>query len=180
MEVERMKELESRRRIYQYIFENPGVHYREIARNLNIPFGSLDYHLSYLSRHGMVTILKDGGYTRYYARKDVDARKKNILSVLRHELPRAIVLFLMKNGGARHKEITEAFNVSGATISYHLKRMLEKGILLVEGSGREHFYTVRDPDMVADVLITYRRSFGDRLVDAFVRSWILEKKEERG
>ncbi len=171
-----MRELEVRRRIYQYIFENPGVHYREISRNLGMPFGSLDYHLSYLSKHGMITVLKDGGFTRYYAKKEVDARKKSLLSVLRHELPRAIVLFLMKKGAARHKEITEAFNVSGATISYHLGRMVEKGILGMEIRGREHIYTVENPEMVADILITYRRSFGDGLVDSFVRSWILEKK----
>lgn len=170
-----MKELEIRRRIYQYIYENPGLHYRELSRALQIPFGTLDYHLRYLSRHGIINAMKDGGFTRYYAKKEVDARKKAILSVLRHELPRAIVLFLLTEGTARHKEITGKFRVSGATISYHLKRMVENGILTVEKEGREHIYSVSNPEMVMDVLITYRKSFGDVLVDSFVRPWIIDK-----
>ncbi len=170
-----MRDLEIRRRIYQYIYENPGVHYRELSRALNIPFGSLDHHLRYLSKHGMISSMKDGGFTRYYAKKDLDARKKAILSVLRHELPRAIVLFLLKTGRARHKEITEAFRVSGATISYHLKRMVERNIISVEKEGREHIYYITNPEMVIDVLITYRKSFSDALVDSFVRSWVIKR-----
>ncbi len=122
--------------------------------------------------------MKDGGYTRYYAARFITPEEKMILSIIRKELPRTIVLFIMERGVARNTDLSNAFNVSGATISYHLKRMVEKNILSVRQSGRERIYEIKNPEAVMDVLIKYRKSFADALTDKIIRSWTLKK--ERG
>ena len=42
-------ELEKRRKIYNYILTNPGLHFNEIVRGLQIPKTTLEYHLNYLN-----------------------------------------------------------------------------------------------------------------------------------
>ena len=45
-------ELESRRRIYDFLTANPGVHLRKIGQVLGMSTGMLSYHLGYLERNG--------------------------------------------------------------------------------------------------------------------------------
>jgi len=41
-------DLEIRRSIYNHILKSPGLHERELARVLDIPLSTLDYHLYYI------------------------------------------------------------------------------------------------------------------------------------
>ena len=47
-------ELENRRRIHQEVTLNPGLHYRELQRRLDMVPGLLDYHLAYLQEKGLM------------------------------------------------------------------------------------------------------------------------------
>ena len=49
-------ELESRRRIYDYLTANPGVHLRRIGQALGMSTGMLSYHLGYLERNGLLRL----------------------------------------------------------------------------------------------------------------------------
>src|SRR4030042_1823136 len=71
-----------------------------------------------------------------------------------------------------HGEVLESFAISGGTLSYHIKKLVSRGLIRVEKAGRESRMTVIDPDKVADLLIVYRRSFLDKLVDEFVATYI--------
>ncbi|MBM4248912.1 MAG: transcriptional regulator [Euryarchaeota archaeon] len=165
-------DLECRKRIFEFVSAHPGVHFRELQRQLDLPVGALDYHLKYLERHEVLVSRAEGHYTRYYARDRFDPASKAVLSFLRQDLPRGIILFLLQNPKSAHGAILENFTVTGATLSYHLKRLCGEGVLSVARDGRESTYEVVDPDKVADLLITYRRSFLDELVESFVAAWV--------
>jgi hypothetical protein len=49
------------------------------------------------------------------------------------------------------------------------------GVIRVEKVGRESRLTVIDPDKVADLLIVYRRTFLDKLVDDFVAVYVANR-----
>ena len=172
MENKSALDLECRKRIFEFVSEHPGVHFRELQRQLDIPVGALDYHLKYLEKHEVLVSRPEGHYTRYYARDRFDPASKAALSFLRQDLPRGIMLFLLQNPKATHGGILERFTVTGATLSYHLKRMCQQGVLAVFRDGRESTYEVVEPDKVADLLITFRRSFLDELVESFVAAWV--------
>lgn len=59
-------ELDTRRRIYRHLQKVPGAHMREIGRDLEIPMGTLEYHLHYLVKAGLLTTRQDARYTRYF------------------------------------------------------------------------------------------------------------------
>ncbi len=172
---EEVLELETRRRIYTAISLNPGLHFRELQRQLEISTGLLDYHLKYMEKKELIVSRRDGSYLRYYARNQVPRDMKELLPFLRQEITRTILIYLLQNPGAMHGDILQNLTISGATLSYHLKKMTAAGIVERNRVGRESRYTVKNPEMVADALITYRRSFTDKLVDSFVRTWVSSK-----
>src|SRR2546428_10652481 len=47
-------ELQSRRRIYEFLSANPGVHLRRIGQTLGMSTGMLSYHLGVMERQGLL------------------------------------------------------------------------------------------------------------------------------
>ena len=95
---ENILKFETRRKIYNYILENPGLHLREIARKTNISLSVLRYHINYLKKNELVIVKNDQGYTRYYVKQKVGIRDKEILNLLRQDIPLRIVLLLLTAG----------------------------------------------------------------------------------
>lgn len=168
---DKVLQLDARRRIFETIKEFPGIHMRELQRKTGMALGTLRYQIRFLERHGLIVEKREGRLLTYYPARggaEVDARDKKYLIILRQELPRLIVLHLMMHPHSTHSEIKVHFNVSPSTLSYHLKRLMGADILGRDEKGR---YYVLDEERVAKVLITYRQSFLDAMVDAFVRFW---------
>ncbi len=165
-------ELENRKRIFECVRNSPGLHFREIQRRTNLPIGVLEYHLNYLTTRGLLSLDKQESFSRYYPGGQLSLDKQRIISSLRQEIPRGIILFLLRNPGATHGEVLKNFMISGGTLSYHIKKLISKGVISVEKVGRESRLTVIDPDKVADLLIVYRRTFFDKLVDDFVSRYV--------
>ena len=145
-------ELESRKRIYECVRNSPGVHFREVQRRTNMPIGVLEYHLNYLVDRNLLTVDKQESFSRYYPSGQVSADKQRILSALRQEIPRGVMLFLMSHPGATHGEVLANFSISGGTLSYHVKKLVTKGVVKLDRVGRESRLTIIDPDKVADLL----------------------------
>lgn len=165
-------ELETRRKIYELIRKSPGIHFREIERRLNIAIGNLQYHLYYLEKENLIRSERDGEYIRYYP-KDcmLDEIDRKIISFLRRRTARRILIYLLTNPNANNKEIAQGIGLSPSTISWHLNKLLEAKIVERKKEGRESFFRVKDLERVARLLITYKESFLDRLVEGFVEVW---------
>jgi DNA-binding transcriptional ArsR family regulator len=58
-----------------------------------------------------------------------------------------------------------------STISWHLKKLIDVSIVNKEVEGRRSFYSVNNPDLIIKVLIKYKESFLDILVDRFIEMW---------
>ena len=56
-----------RGRILRTLDRSPGIHFRELQRQLNAPTGTLRHHLRVLSNERSVTIVPINGRTCYYA-----------------------------------------------------------------------------------------------------------------
>ena len=168
---DKILQLEARRRVFEAIKEFPGIHMRELQRKTGMALGTLRYQIRFLEKHRLIVERKQGRLVTYYPAKggaEVDARDKKYLTILRQELPRLIVLHLMMNPHSSHGDMKAHFTVSPSTLSYHLKRLADSDIVGKDSEGR---YYVLDEERVAKVLITYRQSFVDSMVDAFVRFW---------
>ena len=163
--------LNTRKKIFELISSSPGLHKREIARELKMSLSTVDYHLHYMEKRKIVSAKRDGKYKRYFVAEKTEAEDKRLMPLLRQETPRRIIIFLLQNPRAIHKEICREVKKAPSTVSFHLKKLIENGIIEEISLGKERAYVVKNPEKVADLIITYRSTFLDKAVDKFVNAW---------
>ena len=164
-------ELESRRRIYEFLLANPGVHLRRIGQNLGMSTGMLSYHLGVLERRGVLKSEELGHRKRYFIARAFADVQRRILGVLREDVPRRIVMAILQYGQRSFADLLVAAGVSKSTLSYHLHKLLARDILVRTKRGRESVFTIKDMAEVVDIVVANRRSFHDDAVDRFVETW---------
>jgi predicted transcriptional regulator len=174
-------ENEKRRNIYAVIETNPGVHLRELQRILNMPLATVDYHLSYMIRKGIVFGEKTNHYMRYYI-KPLEPEDRKILHALRQERMREIVLIILANKKVKYQFLSDYLKLPRSTLSFYLKYLVDYNILERSKIGYENIYTIHDEDRVAKLLIAYKSGFLDKLVDKSLNTWMethFGKKKEK-
>lgn len=164
-------ENERRKRIYTVIDGNPGIHLRELQRILDMPLATLEYHLSYMTRRKIVFSEKEGYHKRYYT-KPLDPAEKRLVSALRQKRMREIVLLVLTSGKAKFQFLSDRLGLPHSTLSLYLKYLVENNILARERVGYENVYTIQNEDGVAKVLVAYKSSFLDTLVDKALATWL--------
>ncbi len=171
-EAEQALELGARKKIFSTIDSSPGLHFRELQRRTGIAVGSLQYHLDFLEKKHLIRVVKDGKFSRYFSIRGKQlGESQNTMSLLRKEKVRKIILFLLEKKKANQLSIANAAGLSTSTTSWHLSQLMEKGLLSRELSGRETFFSVKEPEKVAGLIVSHRKSFLDELVDSFVEIW---------
>ena len=70
------------------------------------------------------------------------------------------------------KDLRDQLGFTGPTLSFHLNKLRKAEIVREEPDGRTKRLYVVEPERVANVLVTYRRSFLDSAVDRFAESWL--------
>lgn len=164
-------DLETRRELYELISKYPGLHFREILRRLDISSGNLNYQLGYMVKHDLVVTIADGNLKRYYIVGKVKGKEKRILACLRNETSRGLVLFLLLNPNSQFNELAQSFDLAPSKLAYHLKKLVEKEIIEKRKEGRITIYKAKDEEAIANVLISFRPSFLDDIVESFLESW---------
>ena len=80
------------------------------------------------------------------------------MSILRQEIPLRIVLFLLKHPYSKHKEILKNFDIASSTLSYHLKKLIKKGIIANQPIADTEGYVVVNEKKIVNFLIKYKPS----------------------
>lgn len=164
-------ELEIRRKIYNLIEKNPGLHSRKIAELLSLSGQLTDYHLLYLERRETITSVKeqDEGYRRYYIKGKLGVSERRRIALLQHEVPLKIVFFLLQHPNSKHSEILEYIGVAKSTLSYHLKKLVKRTIIAEHPSGHDKTYIVANEKEIIDLLMRFKPySRVESLKDAWV------------
>lgn len=118
-----------RQEILHTVQQSPGIHFREVQRQIDCTSTTLNYHLDVLD-------LKERdihGYRRFYPR-DVPEELERPLAALNHDV-RGLILYQMQ-GGITQKGLVENMDISKSTVSSHLKVMREDGLVNEEKKGR--------------------------------------------
>ena len=164
-------QLEARKKIFDVVRKNAGCHLREIQRVAGLSFGSASYHLSYLKKHNLINEETDGKNIRYFP-LDFPVKNEKLLMLLRQRSVRTILLFIFGNEGGTHQQITSSVKLSPSTVTWHLKKLLDTGIIRSGKQGRYKRYFLCIPKgEIMDLLISYKESFFDSLVDGIIELW---------
>ena len=163
--------LEIRREIYNYIQQYPGLHFRDLQRKINIPKTTLLYHLRYLSKRELLTSKEDTRYTRYFTARKIGVKEKTLLSLIRQETPRQIILFLFLYPEHTREDISKEIGKSPSTISHHMKKLIELDV--IEQNRKNHYYIYRIKNQIEmyEILIQYENSLADIIVKNLL-NWV--------
>ncbi len=161
---------ETRKRIYQSVARNPGLHFRELQRRVGAGTGNLDYHLHALEKAGLITAERAGGHKRLYPQGLTDDERR-YLAVLRPHMARRLILALLERPGLTHRDLATRLQLAPSTVTWHLQHLARHGLLLTADSGRMKRYRLAHGTDLVKVLLAYRDSFLDRLVDKFIESF---------
>jgi predicted transcriptional regulator len=164
-------ELASRRAIYQRIADAPGSHSRALLEDLDYAKGTLQYHLRWLADEGLVDVSDDGQYTRYYPAAEFDKDDRTVMNALRREYSRRILAHLLTDGPLSTSELSDRVGKAQSTVSWHLSKLAEAGLVTKQREGRRVTYEVDDPDHVKYLYTIHRQSFTDRVVDRLLGLW---------
>jgi predicted transcriptional regulator len=157
---------EARRRVYQLIQREPGLHLRELERRSAMPLGTLRHHLRFLELHKLVEAQDDKNVVRYFAVELVEPSERATIAALRQEALRRVLLFLLARGGsASYRDLLDGMGTPASTLAVYLSQLSKAGIVERVALGRESRYDVREPERIVRLLHTYRASFVDALVD---------------
>jgi predicted transcriptional regulator len=157
---------ENRTRVYNYIKKNPGAHLRMITRELDIGMGATQHHLDILEKSGKVKSRRINIYRHYYAVEVLDA-EHNILAFLRQETAMDILTYLMEHPRSTQSDIINFKGFSAPTISWHMARLEQAGLVSSIKDGRTIRYTITDMQSISMALKTYHPNVWDKMLSRF-------------
>ena len=181
---EKIFEFEPKRKIYQFILKHPGLHFRELSRDLNIPKTTLDYHLNCLKKRDLISVKFIDNYNRYFVNNSIGVKDKQLISIMRKKTPRRILLLLClqdlsqieivnyeKKWPGMMRDIGFSIGKHPTTVSFHLEKLIKMGIVESRSEGNKTIYSIKDSVPFYDFLVRYEGSFFDQTVSPFLK-WI--------
>lgn len=152
--------------LLKHISENPGIRYRELLRLADLANGVLTHHLVALEKTDCIKVDRKKKVTRYYL-PNVSAKESDIIGNLRSNTSKKIILFMIKHDLCTFKEIVEHTQKAPSTISWHLKRLGDSGIVTTQNGECIH-YKLTDREAVIETLYKYKESFTDKIVNNYI------------
>ena len=124
-----------RGQIYGYIKTNPGVHYNQIRRGIDVKNGTLSYHLRVLEKTELIKSRREG--VRYRAFYPTGMKFPEVERFRLTELQISILDVINENSGIDQKEIAIKLGKKPQTINYNIKVLEQTGLIKVMKQGRK-------------------------------------------
>ena len=124
-----------RGQIFGYIKTNPGVHYNQIRRDIDVKNGTLSYHLRVLEKTELVKSRREG--IRYRAFYPTGMKFPHNERFRLTELQITILDHIKQHPGINQREIARKLRKKPQTINYNIKVLEQATLIDVHHSGRK-------------------------------------------
>ena len=153
--------------ILENIYKTPGIRYKELLRLTRLKNGVLSYHLTILERLNKIRIDRyNNRVTRYYI-VNIPKEESDIIGCFRNKVTRKMAIFILQHDSCIFNEIVDHMNKAPSTVSWHLKRLRDAGIISIISGEKHQLYRVVDRETVASILYKYKESFVDKVVNNY-------------
>ena len=168
------------KRVIQFIQEHPGCHLRRIRSELGISMGTAQYHLARVEKAGRVTSNRRGLFRYYFPAGIFQDNEKSLLEILSQETARDILIFIIEQKNPTQTDIVDKISVSAASVSWHVGRLTELGIITEIKEGKYKRYQLReDPKSLVSLMKNYYPSLWDRWSNRLAEMFLsMSKREE--
>lgn len=145
---------EGRARTKLLVSLQPGLHLRELQRQIGLSFSSTRYHVDRLAKDGEIDRVEDNGYSRIYP-AGIDQRDKILLSLVRKETDRRILSSFLKENSMSQQRLTDLTKLAKSTVSEHLATLLKLGVLRTKAGRERRIFELTDPAKINTMLNSY-------------------------
>lgn len=122
-----------RMRMYDYIQRNPACHILEMAHHFQLSHPTVMYHLSVLTRQGLVqSAIVGKRRTHFDVRARYTAWEREVLALLALDEPRALLLRVVERPGTYPRELARDVPMSETTIKRHVPELLRLHLVQAE------------------------------------------------
>jgi len=173
---EKMKSCNSQteKNIFRVVVKFAGSHFREIERQVGLSTGLVKYHLNYLTKYSIIRQEKKENHVRYFP-IGFPVEDLSLMSALRSKSARSILIHIYSNKNISHKDITRVIALSPSTVSWHLHKLIKNSMVVSTVNKNSTTYRLAiENQKLMKLLITYKESFFDSLVNKTVETWEFE------
>lgn len=176
-----------RRQIYSILAENPGTYFFNLAKVLELPQGTLNWHLKRLEDANLIKSIKHAGKRVFFPAELRTAEAEKIFTVLHPDTAKKIFIFIVNTPGAFQSQIAQGIDptVHHDTVRYHINRLEKVDLVRTEREGRKvRIYLGKMAEKIADGSLTaitdsYVHFLMDRLREECLHPEIEHKSKER-
>lgn len=131
--------------VLRYIKENPGSNMSRVSKDKGISYNSVKYYFGNLIRDNKITITRLGKFSHAYPNtaKHSD-RKKVIIAYLNNPVLKNILSCIPTYPGISNNKLAEMTGVKENTMSGHLAKLRDDGLIRFEPEGRNKKYYLND------------------------------------
>jgi DNA-binding transcriptional ArsR family regulator len=126
-------EHEARERVYDIVNETPGSYLSEVSQEADLPLSTTRHHIKVLEREDLVTGAKLHGKRRFYP---AYAEGIELSAALNDESTASIIRAIARVGAASVSDLADELGRDPSTISHHLQRLDDDGVITRERDGR--------------------------------------------
>ncbi|MHB1260865.1 MAG: winged helix-turn-helix transcriptional regulator [Thermoplasmatota archaeon] len=145
----RLLALGNRRRIVDHVTDRPGVHLRQVARDLGLALGTTEHHLHVLVRHGLLEVGQSQGQSCFFPPGMPD-HDQLWWAVLRQGSKRQVLRVLAADPDLDAAGLARRLGLSKAAVAYHLQHLEAWGFVERLRVGRQRLLRVAHPEALAD------------------------------
>ena len=134
---------EGRLRVKLLVSLQPGLHLRELQRQIGLSFSSTRYHVNRLAKQGEIDRVEDSGYLRIFP-AGTDYNDRILLSLVRRKTDHRILSSLLTENRLSQQRLCDLTGLSKSTISEHLATLQELGIVRAKSGPERRSFELRD------------------------------------
>ena len=133
----------SRDTIFNIIRSVPGIHLNRISKDTGINRGTLRHHIHILENEKVIVAQRINGKVRFFMNGSAYSDKeKTLISLLKNDIDSKIIYEILKGHPVNSNSLAEKLGVCTSTVSWHLKRIKEQGIIEVDKDGKNNHYNI--------------------------------------
>ena len=163
-------------RVFDFIYNNPGSHFRKIKKELNLSVGTIQYQLNKLEKDGKIISIPHRFYKFYFPNGVFQDREKEILQVLNNPSLRNVLLLIVEKKNPSKQELVSILNISYSSINWHLEHLISYDMIVENRDGKLIRYSIKDdviyvPEIIKLLKNHYRNiwnNWSNRLAEIFL------------
>jgi predicted transcriptional regulator len=117
-----------RRRLWDIIRLKPGIHASQLCRESGEAWGTVQYHLSLLSKGDLVTS-QEAGRERRFFQTGIDEKRAHVVSLVRQGRRPEIAQAILASPGLRQIDLCDSVKVSRKTFRSSVQPLVDAGLI---------------------------------------------------